>query len=178
MQFTRKFLIIIGLLIFLGFAFSNLDIERVFAKKITRSSPISMDYSYEGWSFKFDNYAVKHQGKAVLDLEISYRYKNGIGKSKLMNYPDFVPIYKFIDNFFVNYPNETDYWEILNKRLVESLLIKPIPTPYGIKYNLADILDSLTIKIDVKAASSDINIPRSSIVTGKPHRAGRIWTGN
>jgi hypothetical protein len=107
----------------------------------------------------------------VLDLEVSYRYKNGIGKSKLMNYPDFVPIYKFIDNFFVNYPNETDYWEILNKRLVESLLTKPIPTPYGIQYKLADILDSLTIEIDVKAASSDINIPRSSIVTGRPHQA-------
>jgi hypothetical protein len=171
MQFTRKITIIIGLLILLVFAFSTLDIERVFAKTFTRSSPILMDYSYEGWSFKFDNYAIKHQGKAVLDLEVSYRYKNGIGKSKLMNYPDFVPIYKFIDNFFVNYPNETDYWEILNKRLVESLLTKPIPTPYGIQYKLADILDSLTIKIDVKAASSDINIPRSSIVTGKPHQA-------
>ena len=171
MKFTRKFLIILGLLIFLGFAFSNLEIERVFAKTFTRSSPIVMDYSYEGWSFKFDNYAVKHQGKAVLDLEISYRYKNGIGKSKLINYPDFVPTYKFIDNFFVNYPNETDYWEILNKKLIESLLTKPIPTPYGINYKLADLLDSLTIKIDVKAASSDINIPRSSIVTGKPHPA-------
>jgi hypothetical protein len=171
MQFTRKFLIIIGLLILIGFAFINLEIDRVFAKTFTRNSPISMDYSYEGWSFKFDNYAVTHQGKAVLDLEISYRYKNGIGKSKLMNYPDFVPIYKFIDNFLVNYPNETDYWEILNKRLVESLLTKPIPTPYGIQYKLADILDSLTIEINVKAASSDINIPRTSKVTGKPHQA-------
>lgn len=171
MQSVHKFLVILGLVICLGFVFSRLDIERVFAKTFTRSSPISIDYSYEGWSFKFDNYAVKHQGKAVLDLEISYRYKNGIGKSKLMNYPDFVPIYKFIDNFFVNYPNETDYWEILNKKLIESLLTKPIPTPYGINYKLADLLDFLTIKIDVKAASSDINIPRSSIVTGKPHQA-------
>ena len=170
MQSVRKILIILGLLICLEFAVSSLDIKRVFAKTFTRSSPSAIDYSYEGWSFKFDNYAVKHQGKAVLDLEISYRYKNGIGKSKLMNYPDFVPIYKFIDNFFVNYPNETDYWEILNKKLIESLLTKPIPTPYGINYKLADLLDSLTIKIDVKAASSDINLPRSSIVTGKPHR--------
>ncbi len=171
MQFIRKFLIILGLSISIGFAFNSLEIDRVFAKTFARSSPSSMDYSYEGWSFKFDHYAVTHQGKAVLDLEVSYRYKKGIGKSKLMNYPDFVPIYKFIDNFFVNYPNETDYWEILNKKLVESLLTKPIPTPYGMKYKLADILDSLTIKIDVKAASSDINIPRSSTVTGKPHQA-------
>lgn len=173
MQFIHKLIIILGLSIFLGFTFSNLDIAEAFARKHTTHSSSSIDYSYEGWSFKFDNYAVKHQGKAVLDLEISYRYKQGIGKSKLMNYPDFVPIYKFIDNFFVNYPNETDYWEILNKKLVESLLTKPIPTPYGIKYQLADILESVTVKIDVKAASSDINIPRSSIVTAKPDHLPR-----
>jgi hypothetical protein len=171
MKFTRKIPIILGLLIFLGFVFSNLDIERVFAKISTRSNPISVNYSYEGWSFKFNNYAIKHQGKAVLDLDVSYQYKNGIGRSKLMDYPDFVPIYKFIDNFFINYPNETDYWEIVNKKLVESLLTKPIPTPYSIKYKLADSLDSLTIKIDVKAASSNINITRSSIVTGKTRQA-------
>ena len=58
----------------------------------------------------------------------------------------------------MTYPNETDYWEVLNKKLIESLLTKPITTPYGINYKLADLLDSLTIKIDVKAASSDINI--------------------
>jgi hypothetical protein len=166
MRFIHKLIIIVGLLIFIGFTFFSLNTVQVFAKSSTQNSHSLMNYSYEGWSFKFDNYAIEHQGKAVLDVEVSYRYKNRIGKSKLMNYPDFVPIYKFIDNFFVNYPNETDYWEILNKKLVESLLTKPIPTPYGIKYKLADILDSLTIKIDVKVASSDINIPRSSIVTG------------
>jgi hypothetical protein len=167
MKFTRTIPIILGLLIFLGFMFSSLDVERVFAKTFTRSNLTSVNYSYEGWSFKFDNYAVKHQGKAVLDLDISYKYKNGIGKSKLMNYPDFVPIYKFIDNFFVTYPNETDFWEIVNKNLVKSLLTKPIPTPYGVKYKLADVLDSLTIRMDIKAASSNVNINRSSIVTGK-----------
>lgn len=171
MQFIHKFIIILGLSILLGFAFSNLDITQAFARKNTAHNANLIDYSYEGWSFKFDNYAVKHQGKAALDLEISYRYKNGIGKSKLMSYPDFVPIYRFIDNFFVTYPNETDYWEIVNKKLVESLLTKPIPTPYGMKYKLADILDSLTVRIDVKTASSDINIPRSSIVTAKPHHS-------
>ena len=100
MKFTRKIPIILGLLICLGFVFSHSDIDRVFAKTFTRSNPTSVIYSYEGWSFKFNNYAVKHQGKAVLYLDISYQYKKGIGKSKLMDYPDFVPIYKFIDIFF------------------------------------------------------------------------------
>jgi hypothetical protein len=52
MRFTRKFLIILGLLIFLGFGFSNLDIEQVFTKTFARSSIIPIDYSYEGWAFK------------------------------------------------------------------------------------------------------------------------------
>jgi hypothetical protein len=55
MQFTRKFTIIIGLLILLVFAFSNLNAERVFAEIFARRNPILMDCSYEGWSFKFDN---------------------------------------------------------------------------------------------------------------------------
>jgi hypothetical protein len=39
-------------------------------------------------------------------------------------YPDFVPIYTSIDNFLTNYPNETDFWEILNKSLTQQVLAK------------------------------------------------------
>lgn len=81
-----------------------------------------------------------------------------------------MPIQKYVDNFLVNYPNETDFWEILNKNLVKSLLTEPIPTPYGIDYKLADVVDSLTVKIDVESGSSNVNFPRSSIVTGKPQK--------
>jgi hypothetical protein len=169
MGFIRKFTIMLGLSIMLGFAFSHSDLVQAFTRNTNKSSVNAIDYSYEGWSFKFANYPVTHQGKSVVDLEISYRYKDGIGKTKAMDYPDFVPIYKFIDNFFVNYPNETDAWEVVNKNLTKTLLTTPIPTPYGIKYKLADFIDSLTAKIDIKAASADLNIPRSSTVTAKPH---------
>jgi hypothetical protein len=168
MQFIRKFTIILGLSIILGFAFSHLDIVAAFTRNPSKGGVNVIDYTYEGWSFKFDNYPVIHQGKSVIDLEISYRYKDGIGKSTAMDYPDFVPIYKFIDNFLVNYPNETDAWEIVNKNLTKSLLTTPIPTPYGIKYQLANFIDSLTAKLNVRAASANLNMPRSSTVTAKP----------
>lgn len=137
------------------------------AEVITPPSTVDFD---EGWSFKIDDYAIEHQGNSIIDIEVSYDYIDGIGIPDPLEYPDFVPIYEYIDNFLVNYPNETDFWEILNKNLVNSLLTDPIPTPYGIDYKLADVVDSLTVKIDVESGSSDIDIPRSSIVTGRPEK--------
>lgn len=139
------------------------------AEIVTSPAPKTIDFD-ESWSFKIDNYAIEHQGKAVIDIDVSYNYIDGIGVPDPLQYPDFVPIYKYIDNFLVNYPNETDFWEILNKNLVKSLLTEPIPTPYGIDYKLADVVDSLTVKIDVESGSSNINIPRSSTVTGRPQK--------
>jgi hypothetical protein len=131
----------------------------------TSPTPKTINFD-ESWSFQINDYAIEHQGNAIIDIDVSYDYIDGIGVPDPLQYPDFVPIYKFIDNFLVNYPNETDFWEILNKNLVQSLLTEPVPTPYGIEYKLADVLDSLTIKIDIEPGSSGINIPRSSIVTG------------
>jgi Ca2+-binding RTX toxin-like protein len=122
----------------------------------------------EGWQFSFDNYAIEHQGSATIDLLVSYDYKDGIGATDPLEYPEFTQIYNYIDNYLKTYPNETDFWEILNKNLVSDLLTQPIPTAFGIEYQLADVVDSLTVEIDVLPGSSDIPIPRSSIVTGVP----------
>ncbi|BDA71867.1 hypothetical protein CAL7716_060330 [Calothrix sp. PCC 7716] len=139
------------------------------AEIVTSPAPITIDLD-ESWSFKIDDYAIEHQGKAVIDIDVSYDYIDGIGVPDPFQYPDFLPIEKYIDNFLVNYPNEADFWEILNKNLVKSLLTEPIPTPYGIDYKLADVVDSLTVKIDVESGSSNISTPRSSTVTGKPQK--------
>ena len=48
-----------------------------------------------------------------------------------------MPIYKSLDNFLVNYPNETNFWKILNNNLTQKLLVE----------NPA--LDSLEIRIEV-----------------------------
>ncbi|MGB7712496.1 MAG: hypothetical protein WBL95_23685 [Microcoleus sp.] len=42
--------------------------------------------------------------------------------------------YQSIDNFLVNYPNETDFWEILNKNLTQKVLDEnPALTDVGIQ---------------------------------------------
>jgi RTX calcium-binding nonapeptide repeat (4 copies) len=123
----------------------------------------------EGWQFSFDNYAIEHQGNATIDLLVSYDYKEGIGVTDPLEYPEFTQIYNYIDNYLKTYPNETDFWEILNKNLVSDLLTEPIPTAFGFDYQLADVVDSLTVEIDVLPGSSNIPIPRSSIVTGVPN---------
>lgn len=122
----------------------------------------------ESWSFAFEDYAIEHQGEAVIDLTVSYDYVDGIGIDDPLEYPEFTQVYNFIDDYLVNYPNEDDFWEILNKNLVETLLSEPIPTEFGIEYNLSEVVESLTIEIDVQPGSSGIDIPRSSIVTGIP----------
>lgn len=77
-------------------------------------------------------------------------------------------IVNFIKAYLVSYPNETDFWEILNKNLVTALLTETIPTNFGVEYNLEEIVDSLTVDIQVKSGSSLVNFPRASEVIGFP----------
>ncbi|MEO0867362.1 MAG: hypothetical protein AAFY17_02720 [Cyanobacteria bacterium J06642_11] len=75
----------------------------------------------EFFGFKLKNYPVEHQGDVVVDIDVVYRL---IASSEINhgNYPDFLPILQDIQSFMVAYPNETDYWEILNRNLGEYLL--------------------------------------------------------
>ena len=141
---------------------------------IPRSSIVTVVWSDgktnfdESWSFSFEDYAIEHQGEAVIDLTVSYDYVEGIGTDDPFEYPEFTQIYNFIDNYLVTYPNETDFWEILNKNLVDTLLTTPIPTEFGIEYHLSEVVESLTVEIDVEPGSSGVDIPRSTTVTGIP----------
>ncbi|MEO1123416.1 MAG: hypothetical protein AAFX95_04990 [Cyanobacteria bacterium J06639_16] len=128
-------------------------------------NPIDLD---ESWSFAFEDYAIEHQGQSLVDITVSYDYVDGIGLDDPFEYPEFLQIFNYIDNFLVTYPNETDFWEILNKNLVTDLLTEPIPTVFGFDYQLSDVLDSLTVDIAVASGSSDIFVPRTSTVTGIP----------
>ncbi|ERT03943.1 hypothetical protein M595_6114, partial [Lyngbya aestuarii BL J] len=135
------------------------------SRAVTMFSSVKLE---EGWSFGFEGYDIEHQGQGVIDIFVSYDYVEGIGVDDPFEYPEFTQIYNFIDDFLVNYPNETDFWEILNKNLVTELLTEPIPTEFGFDYQLGEVLDSLTVEIGVQSGSGDVFIPRSSIVTGTP----------
>ncbi|BAY81411.1 hypothetical protein NIES267_08870 [Calothrix parasitica NIES-267] len=119
----------------------------------------------ESFSFEIVDYEIEHQGQSVIDLSVDLDYKEGIGKDNPLEYPDFVPIRDFIDNFLINYPNETDFWEVLNKNLADSLLTEAIPTPFGIEYNLDEVLDAITVDIDVESNLPNLDISFGSTVT-------------
>lgn len=99
---------------------------------------------------------MKHQKGAMLNISVDYRLDNTSPSTidpKI--YPDFVPIAEKIDLFLTNYPNKSDYWEILNKKLAQYILHE------------YPMISSLKIRIDINPSlAMDYNrYPRRSIVT-------------
>jgi sugar lactone lactonase YvrE len=130
----------------------NLDVLPTNKLPYERSSTVTRTQDGklgEAWDFKIPNYSIDHQGLNNLNIDVKYQYKPGITQDE---YPDFVPIYKSIDSFLTNYPNETDFWEILNKSLTQKLLAE----------NQA--LDSLQINLEV-LPTNRLPYERASIVS-------------
>ena len=105
------------------------------------------------------DFKIDHQGeKNTLNISISYRYVANIPKSE---YPDFRWLAKDVETLLTNYPNEDDYWEIVNKQLT-SLLLKKYPA-----------LISVTCELKVDP-SQNVPYSRSSRVTReRPAKANR-----
>lgn len=78
----------------------------------------------EEFSFLIKDFKIDHQTETSnLNISISYRYVNDIANSA---YPDFRLLAKDVETFLTNYPNEDDYWEVVNKQLT-LLLLKKYP---------------------------------------------------
>jgi hypothetical protein len=78
----------------------------------------------EEFSFLIKDFKIDHQGETnTLNISISYHYVVNIANS---DYPDFRWLAKDVETLLSNYPNETDYWEIVNKQIT-SLLMKKYP---------------------------------------------------
>ena len=76
----------------------------------------------EEFSFLIKDFKTEHQGQTNnLNITIQYRYRLNISVSE---YPDFRLVAKDIELFLTNYPNEKDYWEILNKKITLFVLDK------------------------------------------------------
>lgn len=83
----------------------------------TDSAPLVEEFSFLIKDFKID-----HQGDANnLNIAVRYRYAIGITNAE---YPDFRLIATDIEGLLTNYPNEKDYWEIVNKKITEMVLKK------------------------------------------------------
>lgn len=104
----------------------------------------------EEFSFLLKDFKIDHQGESnILNISLSYRYAVNIANSE---YPDFRSLAKDVEIFLTNYPNEDDYWEIVNKQ-VTTLLLKKYPA-----------ITSLTCELKVEP-SHLIPYVRSSRVT-------------
>ena len=76
----------------------------------------------EEFSFVLKDFRMDHQAQANnLNISLSYRYAPNITKA---DYPDFRWLAKDVETFLTNYPNEDDYWEIVNKQITALLLKK------------------------------------------------------
>ena len=104
----------------------------------------------EEFSFLIKDFKIDHQGENNnLNISISYRYMVNIANA---DYPDFRWLAKDVETLLSNYPNKTDYWEIVNKQIT-ALLMKKYPA-----------LTSLTCEIRVDP-SGLVPYIRSSRVT-------------
>ncbi|MGA9379353.1 MAG: hypothetical protein WBV73_11340 [Phormidium sp.] len=110
----------------------------------------------EKWNFSLDNYTIEHQGINNLNINVDYTYKDGITYSE---YPDYVPIAQSVNQFLINYPNETDFWEILNKNLTEKLLAEN------------PVMQSLTVDIDILPS---VSVPYQISSTVTRDRQGKL----
>jgi len=129
---------------------------------VKRTTLLSPD---ERFSFWILDYGLDHQGGAVVDIFIDLQFKEGVGVVNPFDYPEFVSIVNFVKDYLVKYPNETDFWEILNKNLAAALMTEIIPTTFGVEYHLAEVVDTVTVDIQVQSGSSLVNFPRASGVS-------------
>jgi len=104
----------------------------------------------EEFSFSLKDFKIDHQGETNnLNISISFRYVANMTKSQ---YPDFRWLVQDVENLLNNYPNEDDYWEIVNKQLT-ALLLKKYPA-----------LASVTCELKVDP-SRNVPFSRASRVT-------------
>ena len=114
------------------------------------SAQARRDTLREGFVFYFRDFKLEHQGEwHRLNITVRYDYVSGIADQ---DYPDYVPIAKFVEDFLTNYPNENAYWEIVNKQLTGRLLER------------YPALASITCELQV-APSPRLHLTRASTVT-------------
>ena len=139
------------MLVILAILVTTSCLPAVYSQTQERSSSTRMAGSLvEEFSFLLKDFRMDHQGQANnLNISISYRYAANIRKT---DYPDFRWLAKDVETLLTNYPNEEDYWEIVNKQIT-ALLLKKYPGVVAV---------TCEIKVD---PSSVVPYTRSSRVT-------------
>ena len=109
------------------------------------SQPLREEFNFDIKDFKMD-----HQGEVqTLNIKVSLLYVNGVSDKA---YPDFRVIAGEVEGYLNKYPNKTDYWEVLNKKLT-ALILDHYP-----------VISRVTSEIKV-SPSAGVPYLRGSIVT-------------
>lgn len=111
----------------------------------------------EAFSFQLKDLAVRHQGGNTLGVAVRYTYVEGIPDA---DYPDFRVLAQTCEEFLTRYPQESAFWEVVNKELTQTLLDK-FPA-----------LAAVTVELHV-SATSRIPYGRASTVTRRRSPAPR-----
>lgn len=83
------------------------------------ASSAPAETAQSGWSLLVENYPIHHhQGDHLLDITI-HGSQPGTSNSE---FPDMAIVYDEITQFLTHYSNETDYWEIVNRKLMSAIL--------------------------------------------------------
>jgi hypothetical protein len=142
-------------LVILAILFTAQTLPAVYSQTPERSRQMTGSL-VEEFSFLLKDFRMVHQGQANnLNISISYRYRANITKA---DYPDFRWLAKDVETLLSNYPNEDDYWEIVNKQIT-ALLLKKYPGVVAV---------TCEIKVD---PSSVVPYTRTSRVTRERSRA-------
>jgi hypothetical protein len=109
----------------------------------------------EEFAFWIKDFKVDHQKEVnTLNISISYRYVANIADA---DYPDFRSLAKDVETLLTNYPNEDDYWEIVNKQLTSSLMKK-----YPALLSLTSDIKADPTKLDPYLRSTRVTRERSN----------------
>jgi len=110
---------------------------------------IKSDFPSITHSFSITEYAIQHQGDNHLNISVTFSDQE-MDLTKEANLIE--AIHRQINNFLTNYPNESDFWEILNQKLVRTV------------FTSHPIMSSITIKLEVLPTEKFPNI-RTTTVT-------------
>lgn len=130
-------------------------------KEIVAPSPVSTAVSAERhWSFAIANYRMQHQqGWQTLNIAID------CASNQVDLVANQFDVYGEVAEFLRNYPNEDDYWEIINRELTKTIL-----------YNHPE-LSSISLTLEV-LPTHRIPYTRASIVSrnrnGESHEKWRF----
>lgn len=120
----------------------------------------------QNFQFSIQNYVIKHQGITTINLTIDCLYKEN--KEDYLNHQQ---VANYIDYYLKRYPNEIDYWEVLNKKLANNLMTTTISKSFSANESdiyLPNSVSKLSTTLAVESGSSNVPYPRHSKVTIDP----------